>query len=64
MSTFEEKETYKYLNTMKHAGKKEKRQKNTSGKTWKLLESKLPSRYLIKGMNTWAIPSLDTRDHS
>ena len=42
MSTFEEKETYKYLNTMKHAGKKEKRQKNTSGKR----ENYLKANYL------------------
>ena len=35
---------------------KDKIQKEYLKKTWKLLEKKLSSRNLIKGINTWAVP--------
>ena len=55
-----ENETYKYLgileaDTIKQAEMKEKIQKEFLG-TRKLLETKLNSRNLIKGINTWAVP--------
>ena len=56
-----ENETYKYLgileaDTIKQAEMKEKIQKEYLRRTRKLLETKLNSRNLIKGINTWAIP--------
>ena len=60
--TFREKETHKYLeileaDTIKHEEMKEK--KNTSRRTRKLLETKLHSRNLIKGTDTWAVSSCE-----
>ena len=54
-----EKETYEYLGileagTIKQAETK-KCKKSISGKRKKLLETKLYSRNLIKGINTWAV---------
>ena len=56
-----ENETYKYLgileaDTIKQAEMKEKIQKEYLTRTRKLLETKLNSRYLIKEINTWAVP--------
>ena len=56
-----ENETYKYLgileaDTIKQAEMKEKIQKEYLRRTRKLLETKLNSRNLIKGINTWAVP--------
>ena len=56
-----ENETYKYLgileaDTIKQAETKEKIQKEYLRRTRKLLETKLNSRNLIKGINTWAVP--------
>ena len=56
-----EKETYKYLgileaDTIKQAEMKEKILKEYLRRTRKLLETKLHSRNLIKGINTWAVP--------
>ena len=41
---------------------KDKIKKEYLKRTRKLLETKLSSRNLIKGINTWAVLSLDTRD--
>ena len=59
--TLVENETYKYLcileaDTIKHAEMKDKIQKEYLRRTRKLLETKLSSRNLIKGINTWSIP--------
>ena len=59
--TFREKETYKYsgileADTLKQEEMKEKIQKEYLRRTRKLLETKLFSRNLIKGINTWAEP--------
>ena len=59
--TFEEKETYKYLgileaDTIKHVQMKDTIRKEYLRRTRKLLETKLSSRNLIKGINTWAVP--------
>ena len=59
--TLGEKETYKYLgileaDTIKHAEMKENIFKSTSREREKLLETKLYSKNLIKGINTWADP--------
>ena len=59
--TLGEKETYKYLgiledDTIKQAEMKEKIKKEYLRKTRKLLETKLYSRNLVKGINTWAVP--------
>ena len=59
--TLAENETYKYLgiletDTIKQVEMKNKIQKEYLKKTWKLLETKLFSRNLIKGINTWAVP--------
>ena len=59
--TLGENETYKYLDnfeadTIKQVQMKDKIQKEYLRKTRKLLEIKLSSRHLIKGMNTWAVP--------
>ena len=56
-----ENETYKYLgilenDTMKQVEMKEKIQKEYLRRTRKLLETKLCSRNLIKGINTWTVP--------
>ena len=65
--TLTENETYKYLgileaDTIKQVEMKNKIQKEYLSRTRKLLETKLSSRNLIKGINTWAVRSLDTRD--
>ena len=57
----EEKETYKYLgileaDTIKQVQMKETIRKEYLKRTRKLLETKLSSRNLIKGINTWAGP--------
>ena len=56
-----ENETYKYLgileaDTIKQVEMKNKIQKEYFRRTRKLLETKLCSRNLIKGINTWAVP--------
>ena len=55
--TLEEKETYKYLgileaNTIKQTQMKDRIRKEYLRRTRKLLETKLSSRNLIKGINT------------
>ena len=55
-----ENETYKYLgileaDTIKQVEMKDQMQKEYSRRTRKLLEKKISSRNLIKGINTWAI---------
>ena len=65
--TLAENETYKYLgileaNTIKQVEMKNKIQKEYLRRTRKLLETKLNNENLIKGINTWAVPSLHTRD--
>ena len=59
--TLEENETYKYLgileaDTIKQVQIKDKIQKEYLRRTRKLFETKLSSRNLIKGINTWAVP--------
>ena len=59
--TLEENETYKYLgileaDTIKQVQMKDTTQKEYLRRTRKLLETKLSSRNLIKGINTWAVP--------
>ena len=66
IKTLAENETYKYLgileaDTIKQAEMKEKIQKEYL-RSRKLLETKLNSRNLIKGINTWAVLSLDIPD--
>ena len=61
IKTLEEKETYKYLDIMEADTIKLMKMKDTIRKeylsrTRKLFESKLSSRNLIKGINTWAVP--------
>ena len=56
-----EKETYKYLHileadTIKQIEMKDKIQKEYLRRTRQLRETKLSSRNLIKGINTWAVP--------
>ena len=56
-----EKENYKYLgileaDTIKQVEIKEKIQKEYLRRTRKLLKTKLSSRNLIKGINTWTLP--------
>ena len=56
-----EEETYKYLgilvaDTIKQVEMKNKIRKEYLRRTRKLLETKLSSRNLIKGINTWAVP--------
>ena len=58
--TLEEKETYKYLgileaDTIKKVEMKEKIKKEYLRRTRKLLETKLCSKNLIKGINTWTV---------
>ena len=57
----EENETYKYLgileaDSIKQVEMKDKIRKEYFMRTRKLLETKLSGRYLIKGINTWAVP--------
>ena len=59
--TLGEEETYKYLgileaDTIKQEEMKDKIRKEYLRRTKKLLETKLSSRNLIKGINTWAVP--------
>ena len=59
--TLAENETYKYLgileaDTIKQVEMKNKIQKEYLRRTRKLLKTKLNSRNLIKGINTWAVP--------
>ena len=59
--TFVENETYKYLgileaDTIKQEEMKDKIQKEYFRRTSKLLETKLSSRNLIKGIDIWAVP--------
>ena len=59
--TLAENETYKFLgileaDTIKQVEMKEKIQKEYLKRTRKLHETKLSSRNLIKGINTWAVP--------
>ena len=59
--TLEENETYKYLgileaDTIKQVQMKDMTRKEYLRRTRKLLETKLSSRNLIKGINTWAVP--------
>ena len=61
IKTLAENETYKYLgileaDSIKQAEMKEKIQKEYLRRTRKLLETKLNSSNLIKGINTWAVP--------
>ena len=60
IGTLGEKETYKYLgileaDTIRQVEMKEKIKKEYPRRTRKLLETKLYSRNLIKGINTWAV---------
>ena len=59
--TLAENETYKYLDileadTIRKVEMKDKIQKEYLRRTTKLLETKLSSRDLIKGINTWPVP--------
>ena len=59
--TLEENETYKYLgileaDTIKQVQMKDMIRKEYLRRTRKLVETKLSSRNLIKGINTWAVP--------
>ena len=59
--TLGENETYKYLgilgaDTIKQVEMKDNIRKEYLRRTRKLLETKLSSRNLIKGINTWAVP--------
>ena len=59
--TLKENETYKYLgileaDTIKQVQMKDMIRKEYLRRTRKLLETKLSSRNLIKGINTWAVP--------
>ena len=61
IKTLAENETYKYLgileaDTIKQVEMKEKIQKEYLRRTRKILETKLHSRNLVKGINTWAVP--------
>ena len=61
IKTLAENETYKYMgileaDTIKQVEMKDKIQKEYLWRTRKLLETKLNSRNLIKGINTWAVP--------
>ena len=61
IKTLTENKTYKYLGileayTIKQVEMKDKIQKEYLRRTRKLLETKLSSRNLIKGINTWAVP--------
>ena len=61
IKTLAENETYKYFgileaDTIKQVEMKDKIQKEYLWRTRKLLDTKLSSRNLIKGINTWAVP--------
>ena len=61
IKTLAENETYEYLGILaadiiKQVEMKDKIQKEYLRKTRKLLETKLNSRNLIKGINTWPVP--------
>ena len=61
IKTLVENETYKYLgilaaDTIRQVEMKDKIQKEYLRRNRKLLETKLSSRNLIKGINTWAVP--------
>ena len=61
--TLGEKEIYKYLSvleadTIKYVEMKEKNKKEYLRRTRKLPETKLSSRNLIKGINTWAVSNV------
>ena len=61
--TLGENETYKYLgilesDAIKQGEMKDKIRKEYLRRTRKLLETKLSSRNLIKGINSWAVPLL------
>ena len=61
--TLEENETYKYLgileaDTIKQVQMKDTIRKEYLRRTRKQLETKLSSRNLIKGINTWAVPQV------
>ena len=65
--TLGEKETNKYLgiletDTIKQVEMKDKIRKEYLRRNRKLLETKLSSRNLIKGINSWTVSSLDIRD--
>ena len=65
--TLGEKETYKYLgileaDTVKQVKMKDKIQKEYPRRTRKLLETKLSSRNLIKGINAWTVPQFSIED--
>ena len=65
--TLAENETYKYLgileaDTIKQVKMKNKIPKEYLRRTRKLFETKLNSKNLIKGITTWVVSSLDTRD--
>ena len=66
--TLEENETYKYLSileadTIKQVQMKDTIRKEYLRRTRKLLETKLSSRNLIKGINTWAVPLVRYSGH-
>ena len=56
--TLEENESYEYLeaDTIKQVQMKDTTRKGYLRRMRKLLETKLSSRNLIKGINTWAVP--------
>ena len=61
ITTLGENETYKYLgvleaDTIKQVQMKDTTRKEYLRRTRKLLETKLSSRNLIKGINTWVVP--------
>ena len=65
--TLGENETFKYLciseaNTIKQVKMKNKIQKEYLKRARKILVTKFSCRNLIKGINIWAVPSLDIRD--
>ena len=68
IKTLAENETYKYLGILeadiiKQAEMKEKIQKEYLRRTRKLLETKLNSWNLIKGINIWAVPLVRYSGH-
>ena len=63
-----ENETYKYLDILevdliKQVEMKDKNQKEYLRRTRKLHETKLSSKNLIKGINTWAVPLVRYSGH-
>ena len=62
--TLGENETYSYLGILEADTIKQVQMKNKIQKEYlrKLPETKISSRNLIKGINTWIVPLLDTRD--